>query len=205
MRRRTLVLAVCAWAALVVVASVATWTVIDSVGRDVLARGSVPAAADWPSTRPPRTPAGDATAPRPRRVPTSAPTGAAPTRGPAAAPSPSATVPRPAAPPVPRTRPTPTPSAPRATHRPATPAPTATEQGSWQGRAGTVVAECTGARISLRSATPSDGYRVETGSRGPQEVEVSFHGGDDRGQAQVKGVCRAGAPSFGAQTAPGDD
>ena len=68
-----------------------------------------------------------------------------------------------------------------------------------------MVAECTGGRISLRSATPSDGYRVETGSRGPQEVEVSFRGGDDVGQVQVKGVCRAGAPSFAAQTERGDD
>lgn len=204
MRRRTLVLAVCAWVALVVVASVATWTVIDSVGRDVLARGSVPAAAEWPSARPTRTPAG---APRPRRVPTPAPTGAAPTRGPAAAPSPSATATLPAAPSTPHPRAPRTPSGPRATRRPApaAPAPPASEQGSWQGRAGTVVAECVGARISLRSATPNDGYRVETGSRGPQQVEVSFQGGDDRGQAQVTGVCRAGAPVFGAQTERGDD
>jgi hypothetical protein len=85
------------------------------------------------------------------------------------------------------------------------PAPPATQQGGWQGRAGTVVADCTGARISLRSATPSDGYRVETGSRGPQAVEVGFKGGDDVGQVQVTGVCRAGAPSFDVRTERGDD
>ncbi len=206
MRRRTLLLAVCAWVALVVVASAATWTVIDSVGRDVLANGRVPAAGG-PTPRPPRISATEATAatrgtaPRPRRRPTSAPS-----PGTAAAPAPSAAVTQPVTPPAPRARPTRAPSTPRATPRPApAAAPSATEQGSWQGRAGTVVAECAGARISLRSATPNDGYRVETGSRGPQEVEVSFKGGGDRGQVQVKGVCRAGAPTFGAQTERGDD
>jgi hypothetical protein len=60
-----------------------------------------------------------------------------------------------------------------------------------------VVVTCAGATAALRAATPSDGYRVEVGDRGPHEIEVTFKG---PAETQVKARCRAGAPAFAVET-----
>lgn len=73
-------------------------------------------------------------------------------------------------------------------------APSAYTERSWQGVVGVVVARCTGSAISLRSATPSDAYRVEVGSRGPAEVEVKFEGGGR--EVKVRAECAGGTPAF---------
>jgi hypothetical protein len=74
---------------------------------------------------------------------------------------------------------------------------------TWQGEAGIVVARCSGAVIALQSATPSDDYRVELGSRGPQEVEVTFAG--EGGQVKVRAECVAGVPSFSQEGESSDE
>ena len=64
-----------------------------------------------------------------------------------------------------------------------------------------MVAECSGSRIGLVAAQPDAGFAVEVGSRGPGEVEVSFHGsGDDGRETQVKGACVGGTPRFSAES-----
>ncbi len=223
MPRRTLILAAGAWLALVVVCSLVTWTVIDSVGRDVLA-GSAPLPASTPSADRPSASAGRApvisategsapatAAPRPpapspstEPAPSEVDGGSAPT-APAtrdAGPDPTPRPGRPTTTPRPTSRPVPAPRSP-----PTSAPPAAGEVRSWQSRAGTVVARCAGGRIALQSATPSDGYRVETGSRGPEEVEVSFQRGDGaaESQVQVTGVCRGGVPAFRSETEQGGD
>ncbi len=81
-------------------------------------------------------------------------------------------------------------------------APTYRER-AWQREAGIVVARCSGAVIALQSATPSDDYRVEVGSRGPQEVEVTFAG--EGGQVKARAECVAGVPSFSQEGESSDD
>jgi hypothetical protein len=62
-----------------------------------------------------------------------------------------------------------------------------------------VSASCTGSSVRLVSATPADGYRVEVGSRGPGEVEVTFQRADESSQTQVKAVCSSGSPRFSTE------
>ena len=57
---------------------------------------------------------------------------------------------------------------------------------------GTVAAACTGSAISLRSAQPADGWRVEVGDRGPEHLEVKFRSGDQETEVEVH--CSAGVP-----------
>ena len=94
---------------------------------------------------------------------------------------------------------------------PSSPAPDQAVRATWQGAAGTVVASCTGARISLVAAQPNSGWRVEVGDRGPEELSVHFElsededGEDDRlssrllGQeVEIRAQCSRGRPSFSA-------
>ena len=55
---------------------------------------------------------------------------------------------------------------------------------------------CDGSRVSLQSATPNNGYRVEIRERGPEEVEVRFEA-DDR-EVDVTASCDDGTPEFSA-------
>jgi hypothetical protein len=87
--------------------------------------------------------------------------------------------------------------------RTAEPEPPATQHSdhtvsrSWFGSSGRVTASCTGGRVALQSASPADGWRVEVGARGPEEVEVTFKkGGDDGSEVQVRARCSGGAPRF---------
>jgi hypothetical protein len=58
-----------------------------------------------------------------------------------------------------------------------------------------VQVRCTGAAtIALVSATPSEGFRVQVGDRGPEEVEVHF-ASSSRG-AEIHLTCRQGQPEL---------
>ena len=57
---------------------------------------------------------------------------------------------------------------------------------------------CDGQRVSLQSATPNDGYRVEVRERGPEEVEVRFEA-EDR-EVKVEAFCSDGAPEFSSDS-----
>ncbi|WP_370249463.1 hypothetical protein [Nocardioides sp.] len=70
---------------------------------------------------------------------------------------------------------------------------------TWSGRAGTVVAACTGARIELVQAVPSaDGYAVEVKQSGGAVVEVEFEGRVEEAgrETTVVGRCRDGVPVY---------
>ncbi len=217
MGRRPLVLGAALWLAVVVVVSVATWTVIDAAGRDVTARpASDPAAAGVPastSTAAPSPTARATTKRRPHRSPgatvTRRPTPAAtttPTTAPTTAPTTVPSTARPA--PAPTAAATTRAPSPRPSPRPAAPV---AEERTWAGRAGSVTARCTGGRIALTSATPADGWRMEVEERGPGRVRVELHavsgerageGSEDGGEDSVDVVaeCSGGVPRFRVQT-----
>lgn len=103
---------------------------------------------------------------------------------------------------TPSTAPTPTPTrVPQPTPRSTAPAPVPSQQRTWEGSAGAVTVRCEGARASLQWASPDDGYRVEVGSRGPEEVEVTFKGGAR--EVRVKGTCLGGSPRFATESRGG--
>lgn len=101
---------------------------------------------------------------------------------------------------TPSTAPTPT-RVPQPTPRSTAPAPVPSQQRTWEGSAGAVTVRCEGARASLQWASPDDGYRVEVGSRGPEEVEVTFKGGAR--EVRVKGTCLGGSPRFATESRGG--
>jgi hypothetical protein len=150
MSRRSVLLAVLAWVAVVAVASGVTWWVINAAGQQVLTGGELPG----PTVASPRS----------------------------------------------------SPPSPQPTDRSTPPVPAPSQQRTWEGSAGSVTVRCSGRLASLQSASPDDGYRVEVGSRGPAEVEVTFKGGGR--EVQVKGTCAAGAPRFATESSGptgGDD
>lgn len=60
-----------------------------------------------------------------------------------------------------------------------------------RGGEGVVRVRCTGSStIALVSATPGDGYRVQVGNSGPEEVEVHFSSSTHEAELQV--ACRQG-------------
>jgi hypothetical protein len=188
------------WLGVVVVVSAVTWTVIDSAGQEILTSGgprSLPAAGVAGSPQP----AGSPGPPRsPGRHRTHGPRGTAPS------PTPSAQRSDHVGPGVATPRATPTPATPssRASSVPGTapstrPVPAPAQVRTWQGQAGTVTARCQGARISLQSATPDDGWAVRVDSRGTTAVQVRFTtGGDDDREREtlLSGTCSSGAPRF---------
>ncbi len=212
MTRRSWTVAGLAWLAVVVVVSVVTWTVINAAGRDVLGTTSAgdalpspstPSAA--PSTTPSSGPGG--ASPRPRATRPATAGGVGSSAGAATA-SPAGT---------PSGRPTPavrdeggaddsattqhSSTGGSGSTPPPDPQPVAQTR-TWRGAAGTVVARCDGDTISLQSATPADGWGVDVGSRGPEEVEVEFSTGDGSSEQQtkVRAECSGGAPRFSSQS-----
>jgi cytoskeletal protein RodZ len=192
MSRRSLLLGILAWMAVVVLTSGVTWAVINAAGQQVLSSSDVPAVQSQAEISQPT----EATAPRPSKRPTPRPTRTTP-----AAPSddyPSAPRTMAQTPPAPTSTSGSSPSTPRPPARSAGPSSSPVEQRTWQGGAGSVTVRCSGGRAALQSASPSDGYRIEVGSRGPGEVEVTFRG--EARQVQVKAVCVSGSPRFGTET-----
>jgi hypothetical protein len=190
MSRRGIVLAAVAWCAVVALTSAVAWVAIDRAGRAVFA-GS--------AARPP----GVAATGAPQVQVTSAPrpTSSRPT---AAAPSPSAH-------PHGTTRPRSTGSASTSTHGSSSgsgggsgssggSSPTTTSSAvdrSVRVPGGQVGVRCVGRTVSLRYATPANGWRVEVEDRGPGQVKVSFtaSGGEQR-ESEVEAECEAGVPVF---------
>ncbi|QWZ09033.1 hypothetical protein KRR39_04175 [Nocardioides panacis] len=189
MTRRSLVLGVLAWVAVVISASAVTWAVIDAAGQQVLSASDVPPQAATPAEPPVPTASTGTIRPSPRASATRSRTaGPVPTRTASPSPSPSAPTPRrsPSGPPSPTGQ----------------SAPPASQQRTWQGPAGSVAVRCSGTSASLQSASPSDGYRVEVGSRGPGEVEVRFRA--DEREVKVRAECVAGTPRFSTENRGGE-
>ena len=166
------------WLAAVAGVSVTAWVAIDRAGRDIT-NGTVnslspltmgtPAAAPTPGVGATSTEATTQSSAKPER---------------SEAPEPSAT------------RKSPVAQAPPASA--AFPGPTSARDGTFRATGGQVSVRCTGDTIQLRIAQPDDGWRVEVGSAGPQEIHVTFmRGGEEGGvRTQVTAVCAAGTPAF---------
>jgi len=75
---------------------------------------------------------------------------------------------------------------------------TTPQDGTYSATGGQVTVRCTGRTIQLRIAQPYDGWRVEVGKAGPDEVQVIFRHGEDDGEGgtQVTALCVAGTPVF---------
>ncbi len=72
---------------------------------------------------------------------------------------------------------------------------------TWQGAGGLVIASCRRSSISLVSSSADLGFRVEIGSRGPEELELAFEGqGEEGRETTVKARCLAGTPEFDVTT-----
>lgn len=88
------------------------------------------------------------------------------------------------------------------TSEPAAGGPTAqapAEERTWTGRAGGVTVSCRDSAASLVRAYPSaDGYVVEVGNQGPEQVEVQFEGrgGEEGAETHVVATCEGGVPQF---------
>ncbi len=110
---------------------------------------------------------------------TAAPSDPGPTTGPAEGRSPTA--------------PPPVPASGHPTVRPTT-APPATAQvvRTWTVAGGTVATSCRGATISLLYATPLDGWTVDIGSAGPDQVTVELKMPGQ--EMKVTAVCVGGVP-----------
>ncbi len=202
MRRQSWLVAGGIWLAVVAAVAIATWSVIDSAGRDVLADpaggGLAPApgassVAPMPTEPSVRVRASGSPKPSPRSGGSQGPRALASLVAPfspVATPSGGAT----------------SPSASSAPQPGRSSAPTSQSR-TWQGPAGTVTTRCSGPRISLASASPRDGWGMEIDKRGPQEVEVKFDRGETDSEdsdgseggereTEVRARCRGGAPSY---------
>lgn len=168
MTRRTVLVAVMAWVAVVALGSVGTWTVIDSAGQHVLGRPGARLVTEQPAPGPGQSP----TAAHRSRPPQPSPSPSPHTASQSAAPPPSA-------------RPSPAPP------------PASYLERAWRGTSGAVVVRCSAAKASLASATPSDGYRVEVGARGPGAVQVTFKGHER--EVQVRAECAGEVPRFSVE------
>ena len=215
MRGRSWAVAALVWVAVVVVAATATWAVIGTVGRVVLTAPDGDGSPGGRATSSRSTPAGS-TAPgdasrrasgppeRPAHNRRDVPATPRATAQPEASSAPTS-APRPRT-----TSPASSPSSSPASGAVPSPAPRpAPEVRTWQGAAGAVSARCLGARISLVSASPADGWRMEVDKRGPEEVRVHFERGetDDESEsephereAQVDAWCRGGVPRFAVES-----
>lgn len=183
MRRRAVLTGVLAWVLVVAVASGVTWAVIESAGQNLLAADPVvetPAAPAGPAASESTDVASPSAVPSKHRAHRTSPT-ARPTSAVASATSAASRTPT-------------TPAAP-----PPTSGGTAPDRGverTWQGPPGLVTVGCDGARITLRSATPSNGYRVEV-DRGSQRIEVHFQ--STSREYQVVARCSGGVPGFAVE------
>ncbi len=220
MKGRVLVAGVGLWLVVVALGSGLTWMVVQHVAHLVSSDGSADGSPSLSAPGPlptVATPDGaTASTPAGRRTPrTTAHRSHRPQRSPVGTP---VVRPTPAATAVPApTRPVPTP---RATRRPGgsgSGGPAGSSGGSddavgsgsgagtgsatttrtWSGTGGRVTVSCRSDRASLVSASPADGWQVEVGSRGGEEVEVTFR--QPGTEVQVQGRCQSGAPRFSVE------
>lgn len=204
MRLRVVVVSVALWVAVVTAGSGMTWLAIDRAGRDVVdGRDSVAKApvAVAPhsamSTRQAATRATPHQHPRRRHPATRAPRSAHTTTPDPTSPTTNA------APGQGGPNPSPQPSRfkPSAHSTPASRTVTRT----WSGSPGRITVSCSGDRASLVSTSPADGWRVDVGSRGPDQVQVEFKQGEEGSEAQVTASCVAGSPRFSSAVVQRDD
>lgn len=82
----------------------------------------------------------------------------------------------------------------RTTDEPAPPPTTET----WSGEQGKVTASCTGNAISLVSAMPNVGYRVQVEKEGGRILAIEFEAtdGSEDYEAHLKATCEDGTPIF---------
>lgn len=188
--RRTVLVAVIAWVAVITVGSTLVWTVISRVGEDLTtADPGVLRTAGVVSTAGTTQPGVRLT----RRPP--------PTRSASATPTSGSSTPTPVG--TPTLPPPATSSAAQPTAHPTTqPTSQSTAQRrTWQGPGGFVAAVCRGRVISLDAAQADSGFRVEVEDRGPEEIHVSFRGqGEEGRETEVQARCQGGAPVFSAHT-----
>lgn len=67
---------------------------------------------------------------------------------------------------------------------------------TWEGPPGLVTVRCDASRTTLRSATPSNGYRAEV-DRGTERIEVHFESAS--GEYKVEAGCSGGVPRFAVE------
>ena len=180
MSRRMWAFAVAAWVAVVIAGSGLTWIAIERAGDQVTV---APESAD--ATRPPvlgtlgPAPTSGSTAP----TGTPAATPPVVTRSPSSGPATQSTRPGPT------TAPTTSPS------EKSSPQPAArTEVRTWSAAPGSLTVACTGAQLSFRSASPSNGWSLERDEPSGSEIEVTFKSGES--EVQVRATCSGGAPQF---------
>jgi hypothetical protein len=168
--RRSVVLGVLAWTLVVAAVSGVAWLAIDRAGREVLGPTSLPGAgaAAGPTT------VGSGPGPSPDA--SRSPGGASPTPTPDPTRSPTGT----------------SEASPSASGQPAGPG-ARTRTVSVDG--GRFAVTCEGRRVSLRYATPQEGWKVEVSDEGPEKVEVHFvqrSGGE--GECEYTARCEGGSP-----------
>jgi hypothetical protein len=184
-----------AWTLVVAAVSAITWAVIDAAGQDLLTGGSlVTDAAPAPTSTSPVVEPSTRSSPREDR-----------SRRPRAHPT-VASTPEPVATATP-SRSTQAPSS--APAEPAAPRSQATRTSdqqarsrTWEGPPGTVTVRCEGDAISLLSASPNNGYRIEV-DRGSEEIEVHFKSATR--EYQVKARCSDGTPTFRVESDDGEE
>jgi hypothetical protein len=174
------VFAVSAWVAVVIAGSGLTWIAIERAGDQVTV---TPESAD--ATRPPVL---GTLGPAPT-VGTTATSSGTPSGTPTTATRPSS--PSPVAP---STRPGTTAPAPASSPKPPPPPAARTEVRTWSGAAGSLTVSCTGAQLSFRSASPSNGWSLERDGSSNSEIEVTFKSGES--EVQVRATCSGGVPQF---------
>lgn len=169
---------VVAWVAIVVVASALTWRAIDTAGSQILSEPYQPSLSG--TTDEIGVPV-ETHKPKPTKKPTKKPA-KKPTKTSSSQPqqSPTAT-------------------------RTASPQPTSVAR-TWKGAAGSMEARCTGARITLVSATPNNGYRAEIESEDSDRIAVHFEPKSDSGiETTVRAECDGGVPTFKVETESSSD
>ena len=179
------------WLAAVAGVSVTAWVAIDRAGRDLTG-------ASLSSLRPTSVGAPVVGAPVVTTTPGGEPTPSDATPQPSPTPKSSATPGPPSTPGPSATRTGSAPPPPSGNHQTSPVSSTTPQDRSVSVTGGQVSVRCTGATILLRIAQPDNGWRVEVGKSGPEEVEVSFRNGADDagGQTQVNAVCETGTPAF---------
>ena len=205
---RALVLGVTAWVAVVALGSTLVWAVISRAGEGVVGSTTTAAgsAGDSSTSTPGPRRVGSPAVRKPSASPTKPSQGAGPRAEDSSSPSATQTT-APTAPSSPHTSSHHHQTSPSPTHHTSAPPANPTRQRTWSGKAGSVTASCTGARISYGSALPQSGYRLaEWEYEGASQLKVKFEAtGESHGETEVSGVCRNGAPQFRTESSGGGD
>jgi hypothetical protein len=186
--RRVMVVAALTWVLVVLVGSTLVWAVISHAGREVVS-GEAPvlsrSATTSPKSSQPTVRDGETIKPRKTQRPTKEPSSAGTGSGtPSSSSAPSSKPPSSSHSAGPSGGPSGGgPSGPQATRR------------TWNGAAGSVVVECTGASMTANSATPNSGWGVEAQKEGGT-FQVHFHQTSGGKEVELSATCVGGTPRF---------